>query len=114
MKMGENINKRTFIDIVEKKLKNIGYIINGSHIKAIVNIMFEEVLKEIVKNKIFNIGGFGTFIFRKLAPRTYHNVITRKMETAEGNNILEFKLDKNLQKTLLNNLDINKTFGDQK
>lgn len=113
LKQGESIKKRLFAEFVLLKLKEKGYNIEFNHIISIVNILFEEMIKKLFKNKKFIIGGFGNFIFKKMPPRNYFNFQTNKVEKSIGNKLLRFKLEDNLRLKLTNNLDVNKTFNEE-
>lgn len=104
-----NVDRRFLVKFVGKKINNS---IPLHHITAVINFLFEEVMEQLVNNNAVIIGNFGKFFIKKLGPHRHYDLVRKEMKISEGNKILRFKLNKDIQKIITNNLDIAKTFGD--
>lgn len=108
---GQNIDKPKLCLIVAQKLKDKGYNIKHIHILSVIDIIFEELVKNLFIGKEFIIKNFGRFLIKKMPSRSYFNFQTGKVEKSIGNKLLRFKLDKKIRFKLLNYLNVEKTFN---
>jgi len=111
---GTNIDKPYFKRLVAAKLKERGYIIKFKHISAVINIIFEELVKDLFRGKHFIIKNLGQFLIKRMPPQRYFNFQTGKVEKSVGNKLLRFKLDETTRLKLLNYLNVEKTFNEEK
>jgi len=102
-----SVDRRILINYVSKKIKKS---LPLYHISAVIGLLFEELLSELISKKEIVIGKFGKFMIKKLGPRRHHNVALKQIVVSEGNEMLRFQFHKDIQKILTNNLDIAKTF----
>lgn len=102
-----NVDRRFLVKYVSKKLNNS---IPLYHIAAVINFLFEELMAELKSKNSIVIGNFGKFFMKKLGPRRHYDVVKKTIKMAAGNLILRFKLNKDIQEILTNNLDVAKTF----
>lgn len=105
----DSINKRMLWRCVNQKLK---YSIHHAHVFSVMNILFEEMLKDFVEGKSIEIYNFGDFIIKELKPRRFFNVSTRKIDQSYGYTILRFKLVRKIKKKLCKFLDFDTTIQD--
>jgi nucleoid DNA-binding protein len=103
----KNVDKRMLSRIVAEKFRGK---IKFLHVMSVVNILFEELFRELLKNKFVIIGNFGSFIFKLLPPRRHYKVNSKQIVVSEGKQIIRFELDKKIHQILKDNLDVAKTF----
>ncbi len=103
----KSVDRRFLWKYVIKKIKKS---IHHAHVMSVINILLDEVIKDLIVSKKIKIGNFGQFIFKKLQPRKHFNLRTQKYEMSKGNSIMRFELNKKLRKFLIKNLDVAKTF----
>ena len=89
--------------------KKVEYTVNKLHIFAIINILIDEMVKELKSGKSINIEGFGTFCINNLKPKKIRSVYSNKIKFAQKTKALRFKLSKDLEKYL-----VEKTIKDMK
>lgn len=104
-----NVDRRYLAQYVSNKLhKTIPY----KNIVAVIGFLFDELMDELLQDKPIIIGNFGKFIVKKLKPRAHIDIIHKRKVMSQGHKILRFQLNKDIKKILTNNLDIEKTFGE--
>jgi nucleoid DNA-binding protein len=96
--MQKRISKYNFLKYVSKKS---GYTIHKLHIFAIINILIDEMIKELKTGKPIKIEGFGTFHLNSLKPKKIRSVYSKKIKFAQKTKSLRFKLTKDLSKYLI-------------
>ncbi len=102
------IKKKYLAQVVSNKLD---IEIDRRHIISIITILFEEIVKDIFTKGHFIIGNFGKFIFGRSPSRKFFNFQTGQVEQSVGNNILKFKLNEQLKRDILKQIDIERTFN---
>ena len=103
----DNIDKRKFWKYVNKKMSRV---IHHYHVLSIINILFDEMLIDLLKFKEIKIFNFGTFFIKKTLPRKYHNVKLKKVMKSNGNRIMKFNLSRKIKKNICKFIDIDATF----
>ncbi len=106
--MNENITKRMMWRHINKKLKGK---IHHYHVFAVLNILFDEMIKDLKNGNTIKIHNFGTLMLKILPPRGYHSLATGKTEQSKSNKILRFELFPDLRNKIINLLDNNATFN---
>lgn len=86
----------------------INRIIHHYHVLGVITILFDEMLKDLKRNKKIKIHNFGLLQLKEMKPRRYHDVRFNKVLLSEGHNILRFTLFSPLKKKLCSLLDMNK------
>jgi nucleoid DNA-binding protein len=105
----KSIDKRLFISKVSKKLKRT---ISIPHTNSVINLLCENILKDLEETGKFEIKNLGTFELIKMNPKKYFNVIEQSLKLTKGNKRIKFKLNKKLKKKISNSIDFEKTIGD--
>ena len=108
MKIPENISKRFLWRYVNIKIKRS---IHHYHVFGVLNILFEEIINDLKNGNKIDIFNFGILELKKLKPRNYHNVTTRKWTLSSGNRIMRFVLDSKIKRKICEKLDLDLTFG---
>ena len=108
--MSTSISRRNLWRYVNRKIKRI---IHHYHVNAVITILFEEMLKDLVQGKEIKIANFGTLLLKKTKPRKHHNVLLRQMVVAPGRRLMRFFLTKKIHRKLIEFLDLDKSgFGE--
>lgn len=108
--MSQEITKRMFWRHVNIKINRA---IHHYHVFAIISILLEEMINELVSGKEINIFNFGSLVLKDTTPRRYHNLVHRKIMYSSGKKILKFSISKNFRQKLVNYLEVDdKIIGD--
>lgn len=105
----DSINRRTLWRFVNQKLNRL---VHHYHVASIIEILFQEMLKDLKNGKPIKIFNFGTLVLKKTKPRKYYNVIHKQVMLSKGYKILRFTLAPPIRKKLCDYLDIDKTLKD--
>lgn len=105
----KSIDKRVFASKVSKKINRSVELV---HINSIINLLCEDLLKELEETGEFNVPNLGTFILQKTKPKKYWDVIEQKTKMSQGNTLLKFKLSRKLKKKISKHIDLQKTIGE--
>lgn len=103
--MTPNIGKKQLWRHVNIKINRS---IHHYHVFAVLNLLFEELMKDLADGKQIEIIGLGKFGLKQGSPRNFFNIWTQKMAHSAGHKILKFTLTKKLQKTLRDYWDLDK------
>lgn len=101
-----SVNKRTLWRYVNRKMHRL---IHHYHVFAIITILFEEMIKDLISGKEIRIFNFGTLSLKNMKPRRYHDVTQRRVVLSKGHRILRFTLAPQIRKKLCERLDLDKT-----
>lgn len=88
---------------VNRKIKRL---IHHYHVFAVISVLFEEMLKDLVDGKEIKIINFGTFVLKQMPPKKYHDVRFNKIMETKGYKILRFFLAKPIGKKLCAAVDL--------
>lgn len=102
-----NISKRMFWKYVNKKIKGF---FHHYHVFNIINILFEEIVKDLKQEKTLKIFNFGELQLKSTKPRKYFDVNKQRVEMSKSNKNLRFLLSSKIKNKICQNIDINKTF----
>jgi nucleoid DNA-binding protein len=86
--------------------------VNYAHTFGIMNILIDELIKDLNNEKQIKIENFGTLQLIKTKPRVYFHLKFRKKMKSSGKKILRFKICKKMRDKLAENIDLDRTFGD--
>lgn len=102
--MKSTVDKRQLYAYVSKRIE---HVINDRHVIAVINIMFEEMVKDLKAGVPIQIVHFGilSLPFPK-ASRKYWDFRFQKVMTAPGTRKLDFSLTERLSKKLRSILDM--------
>ncbi len=106
--MNQEISKRLFWRFLNKKTKKI---IHHYHIFSVMSILFDEIVKDLLKNKKIKIFNFGTLFLDKKNPKKYYDVRYQKIMISKGSRLLKLLLVKKLRSKLINLLDVDASLG---
>lgn len=101
-----SIDKRILWKYVNKKFKGV---IHYYHVLAVIDILFEEIIKDLRHNKEIPIFNFGILSLKQMKPRLYHNVKYGQVMYSQGNKILRFTLSPKIKKKLIKNINTEAT-----
>jgi len=105
------ISKRELWHKVNAKLRGR---IHNTHVYSVINLLFEELISDLLNEKDIDIINFGTFTFKKMKDRRFWNVSTKEISTAPGNYVLRFFIANKLRKRILKNIAVDKKLKDTK
>jgi len=108
MKLPTSIGKKKLWQYVNVK---IGRKIHHAHVFSVIMILFDEIIKDLMRDKEIRIFNFGTLALKKTNPRMYHNVVQRQVVLSDSHKILKLSLSPKIRKKLCSLIDIDKTFG---
>lgn len=102
--------------INKKKLNKAIYNrLNGKipkdNVENVVSIAFEQMLQYLHEGNEIEIGNFCTIAMHKTKSRKYHHYHKREFLYSAGRKILQFRLDENFRNSIVDNLDVLKTFS---
>lgn len=80
--------------------KKINHSIHRLHIISVINILIDEMIKELKRGNKIKIPGFGTFSINELKPKKIRSVVSKKIKFAQRTKSLRFRLSRNLSKYL--------------
>lgn len=106
-----NVDRRFLWQYVARKLRKRVLV---THVASVVNIVLDEMVNELLSIGLIKIGNFGKFFFKQMLPRRHYDFNKREIVLSKGSKILRFKLNENVQEIITNNLDVAKTFKEDK
>lgn len=98
-----SISKRNLWRYVNIKIKRA---IHHYHVFSVISILFEELTKDLLDNKIIKIKNLGNLMLKQMPSRKYHNVRTRQMEQTSGYRIIRLFLTTAVSKKICKSLDL--------
>jgi nucleoid DNA-binding protein len=98
----KSLNKPRLIDLVKQRLPKI----KRSHISSVVNILFERLEEDLVKEKQIIIGNFLEFNLKTMPPKKARNYYTGEIITTKPFNKVKAILNKRFAKKLIKYLDV--------
>ena len=101
----DNVSKRNLWQYVNRKINRV---IHHYHVFAVITILFEEMIKDLIRGRDIKIHNFGTLTLKDMKPRKYHNVVYRQVRESGGSKLLRFIIAPALRKKMTENLDIAK------
>lgn len=104
-----SIDRRILWRFVNKKINRV---VHHFHVLSVINILFDEILKDLKDDKELKIHNLGTIQLKNMPPRRYHDVTLHKIMEAKGRKVLRFFLTESIRKKLTSSIDIDKTFKD--
>lgn len=102
----DSINRRIFWRYINQKINRF---VHHYHVASLIEIVFEEMLRDLKRGKSIRIFNFGTLSLNKTKPRKYYNVIHQKVMLSKGYRILRFTMAPQIRKKLCDYVDIDKT-----
>jgi nucleoid DNA-binding protein len=99
------VGKRDLEVYVHRKLKGA---ISKHHIRGVISILFDEMIKELRAGKMIKIAKFGKLILKKLPPRHYYDVRHQRVMTSPGHYIMRFFMAEPVRKQLCRFVDLDK------
>ena len=94
-----NQNKSTLWVLITKK---INYSVHRLHVRTIVRILIEELIKDLKQGKEIKIINFGIFKLKDLKPKKIRSVSTKKIKFVKRTKSLRLKLTRTISKYLSN------------
>src|ERR1700677_260949 len=105
-----NIDKITFARYVSEKVNRAGYSVSQLHVRSVINVLFEEIVKDLEQGTILSITNFGELLLKQLPGQHHRHLKNDDYVFSPGHKSLRFYLVRKLRKFLLSNLDLDKSF----
>lgn len=102
MKESNSISKRKLWQYVNQKTNRL---IHHYHVLSVITILFEEMVKDLIKGQEIKIHNFGTLVLKVLKPRRYFDVTQQKIMQSKGYKIIRFTLAPTIRKKIVSRLD---------
>jgi len=99
-----SISKRDLWRYVNIKIDRC---VNHYSVFGVINILFDEMLKDLQQGLFIDIHNFGTLQIKKTNPKLYHDYQERIKKISGSNRILKFNLAPSLKKILYCHIDDN-------
>lgn len=81
-------------------IKELNHCVHNAHIFSIINILVEELIKELLVGNEIKIINFGTFYIKTINPKKIKSVISGNIMTTRKTKALRFRLSSKLVKYL--------------
>ena len=101
-----NINKRSLWRQVNKKINKK---INSNHVYAVINILFEEIINDLINNKPIIIDNFFTMKLSEESFKKHYNIVLKKISVCKNKRKINIKISPKLKTKLIHFLDIDET-----
>lgn len=101
--MNKEIDKRSLWRYVNLKIKRS---IHRYHVFAVISILFDEIIKDLVSGKEIKVFNFGKLLLKQNNPRKYYDVRFNKIMESPGNKILKFSLAKKFREKLIDYISL--------
>lgn len=105
MPLKNSITKRDLWRYVNLKLNRS---IHRYHVFAVINILFEEMAKDLASSKPIKIGNLGTIRLEQTKPRYFYHAKLRQLSRSSGRKLMKFVLSKKMHDKLINYWDLDK------
>jgi nucleoid DNA-binding protein len=113
------ISKDYLVYYIFKKINNIANDVTSiarsnvkrDNIRYVINVLFDEILKDISQGKPLNIFNFANLTLMHTAPRRHFCFHTQRMQVSKGYNKLKFIMNPKFKRILLKNVDIRSIDG---
>src|ERR1700722_2600715 len=93
----EKYNKRQLWLLL---IKRLNHFVHNGHILSVINIFFDELVKEILAGNEIRIINFGTFSIKDLKGKRFRDIVSQKIALSKSTKALRFKVSRNLSKYL--------------
>ena len=101
--MSLSISKRDLHNYVNLKIKRMSH---HYHVFAIITLLFEELIKDMIAGKTIKIANFGTICLKQMSDRHYMDVVYKQKMKAKGKKIIRIVLTKPVRRVLCAALDL--------
>lgn len=105
MNIPTSISRKILWQYVNLKINRV---INFAHVYSVIVILFDEMIKELVKGSEIKIFNFGTLKIKKTKPRMYFDINQRRMMKSKGNNNMYFSFSPKIRNKLCELIDSDK------
>ena len=104
--MNQEINKRVFWRYINLKINRT---IHHYHVFAVISILFEEMINDLVSGKDIKIFNFGKLSLKESKPKKYFDVRFSQVMSSKGGKLLKFSLSKKFRDKLINYINLDET-----
>jgi len=98
-----SISKIKFLNDLVKKMRRL---ITRFEIMSIMNVFFEELMKDLESGREIKVHNFGSLWLKTNLPRAKYNPLKKAAVLCKSYRIYSFKIAKSIKKELLENWDI--------
>lgn len=115
--MKKNVSEENFKNgIIDRKCfhkyvyRRMGRKIQQLDVVAVIEILFEEIIEDLIKGISFNFGNYGKLSVKKMPNKRHFNKFTKQFQISEGKKHMRFYLNKKFVKFFNSFLDLEKMF----
>lgn len=80
--------------------KDLNHIIHHLHIFSVINILIEEIIKELKADNKINIGNFGIFSIKTIKPKKIVSITNKEIKFVDRTKVLRFNIARKLLKII--------------
>jgi nucleoid DNA-binding protein len=92
--MSNKINKKKLWRLISQR----NPIIHSLHTFIVLNLLVEELKKELLSNNMINIGNFGKFYIKTYNSRIHNNIVSGYKTLSKGKRALKLIINKKILK----------------
>jgi nucleoid DNA-binding protein len=81
-------------------VKILKHNVHNAHILSIINILLEELVKDLMNGNEIKIINFGTFYIKNIKPKQIKNIATGNITTTKETRAIRFRLSRALAREL--------------
>ena|SRR5208282_3864256 len=81
-------------------VKTLNHNVHNAHILSIINILIDELVKELMDGKDIRIVNFGTFYIKTIKPKQIKNISSGNITTTKETSAIRFRLSRTLAREL--------------
>jgi nucleoid DNA-binding protein len=81
-------------------IKELNHCVHNAHILSVINILLDEMVKELLFGNEIKIINFGTFYIKRIKPKRIKSVASGNITTTKGTNAIRFRLSHKLAREL--------------
>ena len=89
----------------------INYVIHSAHVFAVIEILIEEMVKDLMEDKEIRIYNFGIIKLKRMPDRNHYDFIKKDFTITPGHRILRFVIFDKIKRKLCKLLDVDKTLA---
>jgi nucleoid DNA-binding protein len=81
-------------------VKTLNYNVHNAHILSIINILLDELVKELINGEEIKIINFGTFYIKTIRPKHIKSIVSGNIMTTKETKAIRFRLSRTLAREL--------------
>lgn len=105
----KSVNKNKLVELTKKRIPQI----RRDHISSVINILFDQLEEDLIKDKKINIGNFFDFSLKTMPPKRARNYYTNEIIITKPFNKIKLILSKKFTKKLMKYIDVDCYLNDK-